>query len=61
MTFANEMRERVKAENPSLKPTELAKLLGEKWRALTAAEKETYKAKSVAAAEKKKKETAEKK
>ena len=36
------MRERVKEENPDLKVTEIAKVIGAKWKALTDEEKKKY-------------------
>ena len=40
--YAGEMRERVKAENPDLKITEMAKVIGAKWKALSDDEKQKY-------------------
>ena len=40
--FQKEMREITKTENPGLKLTDLAKKMGEKWRALTTEEKTDY-------------------
>lgn len=39
MFFVNEFRETVKAEGGPTKPTEVGKLAGEKWRAMSAEEK----------------------
>ena len=40
--FTADMRERVKEENPDLKVTEIAKVIGAKWKALTDEEKQKY-------------------
>lgn len=40
--FTAEMRERVKEENPDLKITELAKVMGAQWKALSEEEKQKY-------------------
>jgi hypothetical protein len=40
--FTADMRERVKEENPGLKVTEIAKVIGAKWKALTEEEKQKY-------------------
>lgn len=40
--FSGEHREEVKAENPSLSLTDISKVLGEKWKALTDDEKAEY-------------------
>jgi len=43
MVFAMEKRESVKKNNPTAKVTEIAKKLGEMWRALSDSEKQKYK------------------
>ena len=43
MLFAKEKRESVKKNNPTAKVTEIAKKLGELWRALSNSEKQKYK------------------
>lgn len=48
MFFANENRDIVKAENPNITFGQVGKVLGEKWKALTAEEKEPYEAKAKA-------------
>jgi len=40
--FLNEVREKVKEENPGLKVTELAKVIGQKWKELPEEKKEAY-------------------
>ncbi|KAK6203519.1 uncharacterized protein RJT21DRAFT_82335 [Scheffersomyces amazonensis] len=42
MFFANENRDIVRAENPGISFGQVGKLLGEKWKALTADEKTPY-------------------
>jgi len=42
MTFSNEHRQDVRDENPSLKMTEIASLLGQMWRDLSDDEKDEY-------------------
>jgi hypothetical protein len=42
IAFSNATRAAVKAENPSLSVTEIAKEIGSRWKALTAEEKEPY-------------------
>lgn len=44
--FLNENREKVKSKNSELKSTEIAKKLGEMWRALTESQKQEYKNKA---------------
>ena len=46
MRFAQEMRPKVVKENPSLAVTDIAKELGRRYAALSAAEKESWKAKA---------------
>lgn len=46
MLFSNEIRSSVKAENPGASVTELSKLIGAKWREMTAEEKEPYEEKA---------------
>ena len=41
--FSNQHREKVRSENPDLKMTEVAKLLGQMWRDLSQEEKDEYK------------------
>jgi hypothetical protein len=43
MVFAMEVRESVKKNNPTASIIEIAKKIGEKWRALSDSEKEKYK------------------
>ena len=43
MVFAMEVRESVKKNNPTASIIDIAKKIGEKWRALSDAEKEKYK------------------
>jgi Mg-chelatase subunit ChlI len=43
MVFAMEVRESVKKNNPTASIIEIAKKIGEKWRALTDAQKASYK------------------
>lgn len=43
MVFAMEVRESVKKNHPTASITEIAKKIGEKWRAMTDAEKAKYK------------------
>jgi len=43
MLFAKEKRESVKKNHPTAKVTEIAKKLGELWRALSNSEKQKYK------------------
>uniref|UniRef100_A0A7S3ZBP1 HMG box domain-containing protein n=2 Tax=Lotharella globosa TaxID=91324 RepID=A0A7S3ZBP1_9EUKA len=43
MLFANSIREKIKKENPEKKMTDLAKIFGEKWRALSDEAKEPFK------------------
>lgn len=40
--FGNSVRARIKKENPELKVTEIAKLIGEEWRQLSEAEKKPF-------------------
>ncbi len=42
MFFANEQRENVREENPGITFGQVGKLLGEKWKELSAKEKEPY-------------------
>lgn len=46
MFFANDQRETVRAENPNATFGGIGKLLGEKWKQMTASEKEPYEAKA---------------
>lgn len=46
MFFANDMRDSVRAENPNATFGGIGKLLGEKWKAMTPADKEPYEAKA---------------
>lgn len=46
MFFANENRDIVRAENPGIAFGQVGKLLGEKWKALTADEKTPYEKKA---------------
>ncbi|MCJ1277439.1 Non-histone chromosomal protein 6 [Puttea exsequens] len=48
MFFANEQRDGVRAENPNITFGQVGKALGEKWKALTAKEKEPYEKKAKA-------------
>ena len=42
MIFANEIRDKLRKQNPNLSIIEIGKLIGEKWRQLAAAKKEKY-------------------
>jgi hypothetical protein len=42
MFFANENREKVKAENPKLKATEIVTQLGAQWKEMSAKDKEVF-------------------
>ena len=42
MQYSNAVRAQVKEENPTLPVTEIAKVIGAKWKALSTAEKEPY-------------------
>lgn len=42
MIYSNSVRAEVKAENPSLPVTEIAKVIGAKWKELPAEEKEKF-------------------
>lgn len=46
MFFANENRDIVRAENPGISFGQVGKLLGEKWKALTADDKVPYESKA---------------
>lgn len=46
--FANDVRPQLQAKNPSMKIPELGKLVGERWKSLSAADKAKYKAKEEA-------------
>lgn len=48
MIFSNEKRAGVKAENPEMKVTEIAKVIGEMWKELSEEEKQEYKDKAAA-------------
>lgn len=48
MIFSNEKRGEVKAENPGLKVTEIAKVIGDMWKELSEEEKQEYKDKAAA-------------
>merc|ERR1711971_650605 len=50
--FTGEKRAEVKAENPALKMTEIAKLLGEMWKEMDATEKAPYEKKAEIAKQK---------
>lgn len=59
MFFANENRDIVRAENPGITFGQVGKLLGEKWKALTADEKVPYETKAEADKKRYEKEKAE--
>ena len=42
MVFSNEIRPKVKTEHPDAKVTDLAKIIGEKWRGMTYAQKKPH-------------------
>jgi structure-specific recognition protein 1 len=46
MLFSNDVRASVKAENPGLSVTELSKIIGAKWREMSAEDKEPYEEKA---------------
>jgi len=46
MFFANDQRDKVREDNPGIKFGEVGKLLGEKWKELSAKEKEPYEKKA---------------
>lgn len=46
MFFANENREKVRAENPGIKFGDVGKILGEKWKILSEKERAPYEAKA---------------
>ncbi|KAK7208222.1 nucleosome binding protein [Myxozyma melibiosi] len=46
MFFANEQRETVRSENPGIAFGQVGKLLGERWKALTAKDKVPYEARA---------------
>jgi hypothetical protein len=48
MFFANEQRDTVKTENPSATFGQVGKLLGEKWKSMTDADKAPYESKASA-------------
>ena len=48
MFFANENRDIVRSENPDVSFGQIGRLLGERWKALSAADKEPYEAKAAA-------------
>ncbi|GMM57459.1 high-mobility group nucleosome-binding protein [Maudiozyma humilis] len=48
MFFANENRDIVRSENPDVTFGQIGRLLGERWKALTAEDKEPYEAKAAA-------------
>lgn len=49
--FSKEMRPKLKAENPGIKPRELARLLGKKWYELSKEEKDEWRNKEEDATE----------
>lgn len=59
MFFANENRDIVRAENPGISFGQVGKLLGEKWKATTAEDKEPYEAKAATDKKRYEKEKAE--
>lgn len=48
MFFANDSRETVRTENPGVTFGQIGRLLGEKWKSLSAEEKEPFEAKAAA-------------
>ncbi|KAK6501758.1 Non-histone chromosomal protein 6 [Arthrobotrys musiformis] len=48
MFFANEQRENVRAENPGIAFGQVGKVLGERWKALTTAQRKPYEDKAKA-------------
>jgi hypothetical protein len=58
MFFVNELREKMKAENTTMKAPDLAKFAGEKWRTMTPEEKKPYDEKAAADKERAERETA---
>lgn len=48
MFFANENRDIIKSENPDVSFAQVGRLLGEKWKSLTAEDKQPYEAKAEA-------------
>ncbi|OMP82707.1 Non-histone chromosomal protein 6, partial [Diplodia seriata] len=46
MFFANDMRDKVREENPGIKFGEVGKILGEKWKALSDKQRAPYEAKA---------------
>ena len=48
MFFANENRDIVRSENPDVSFGQIGRLLGERWKPLSAADKEPYEAKAAA-------------
>ncbi|KIW08349.1 uncharacterized protein PV09_01265 [Verruconis gallopava] len=59
MFFANDNRDKVREENPGIKFGEVGKLLGEKWKELSAKEKEPYEKKAIEDKERYEREKAE--
>lgn len=59
MFFANENRDIVRAENPGISFGQVGKLLGEKWKALSADEKTPYETKAATDKKRYEKEKAE--
>jgi len=48
MFFANEQRENVRTENPGIQFGQVGKVLGERWKALSAKQRDPYEAKAAA-------------
>jgi len=48
MFFANEQRENVREENPGIAFGQVGRVLGERWKALSASQREPYEAKAKA-------------
>ncbi|KAI9653785.1 MAG: Non-histone chromosomal protein 6 [Alyxoria varia] len=48
MFFANDQRDKVRSDNPNMKFGEVGKVLGERWKALTDAQKAPYEKKAAA-------------
>jgi len=40
--FSNEVRERTRAQNPGVKPTEISKIIGDNWTAMSSENKKIY-------------------